>query len=512
MNRLAVATIVTLLFAVAGPGHALKDAHRAVAVAPSARFLPAARVEPLRVGSLKPGGGYTIAALPLETYVARVVAGEAARDSPPAALEALAITVRTFALANRSRHHADGFDVCDQTHCQVLRPSTTATERAAAATAGRVLLVHGTSIASVFYSASCGGRSEVPSAVWPGADDPSYLPSHRDDACRGTPAWSAELRSSDLLRALRAAGFAGRTLRDVRIVSHTASGRVGQLRLAGLTPDRISGQELRVAVGRALGWQHIKSTVFDVQHKGDVYQFTGRGSGHGVGLCVIGSNRLAADGRSAADILKRYFPGLLISPSLPAAAALAAPERSEGGPAPEIVLALPEGDEGERAALFKQTLQARDELARRLGIAAPAHIVLRFHATTDEYEEATRQPWFTSAASAGGELHLLPLAVLRERGVLDRVIRHELVHILTDSALADRPMWVREGAAVYFGGAGSPPVAQRPAFKGDVRTSCPDDQELRFPVSAGALSNAHARARACFARQIDAGRSWRDVR
>ena len=73
-------------------------------------------------------------------------------------------------------------------------------------------------------------------------------------------------------------------------------------------------------------------------------------------------------------------------------------------------------------------------------------------------------------------------------------------------------MWVREGAAVYFGGAGSPPVAQRPAFKGDARTSCPDDQELRFPVSAGALSNAHARARACFARQIDAGRSWRDVR
>src|SRR6266516_372512 len=110
----------------------------------------------------RPAAGYTIATLPLETYVARVLAGEAARDTPPAALEALAITVRTFALANRGRHHADGFDVCDQTHCQVLRPATAATERAARATAGRVLLVGDSSIASVFYSASCGGRTEIP--------------------------------------------------------------------------------------------------------------------------------------------------------------------------------------------------------------------------------------------------------------------------------------------------------------------------------------------------------------
>jgi stage II sporulation protein D (peptidoglycan lytic transglycosylase) len=471
----------------------------------SIRFEIPGAVEQLRVGTLKPGGGYATATVPLETYVARVIAGEAARDSPAAALEALAITVRTFALANRGRHHADGFDLCDQTHCQVLRPATAATERAAAATAGRVLLVHDTAVASVFYSASCGGRTEIPSAVWPGADDPAYLPSHRDDACGGLPIWSSELRSADLLRALRAAGFAGATLRDVRVLSRTASGRVANLRVAGLTPDRISGQELRVAVGRAIGWQQIKSTVFDLRRNGDVYQFSGRGSGHGVGLCVIGSARLAAQGQTAPEILRRYFPGLRISDT---AAVAAAPAVTS----PEVEIALPEGDEGERAAVTRQALQARDDLARMLGVTAPQRIVLRFHATTDEYEQATDQPWFTSAAAVRGELHLLPIAVLRERGVLDRVIRHELVHILIDAALAGRPLWVREGAAVYFGGSDSQPVVQRPAFKADARSPCPGDQELRFPVSAGALSNAHARARACFARQIESGRSWRDVK
>src|SRR5262249_16630809 len=154
-------------------------------------------------------GGYVASDVPLEIYVARVLAGEAARDSPPAALEALAITIRTFARANRGRHRADGFDLCDQTHCQVLRESTPSTERAAPATAGQLLVRDGVP-ASVYYSASCGGYTVVPSDVWPGHDDPPYLPARADPACEGAPLWTADLREKDLLRALRAAGFRGR--------------------------------------------------------------------------------------------------------------------------------------------------------------------------------------------------------------------------------------------------------------------------------------------------------------
>ncbi len=241
-----------------------------------------------------------------------MLAGEALRDSQPAALEALAITIRTFALANRGRHRADGFDLCDQTHCQVLRAAVAATERAARATAGRLLLRDGAP-ASVYYSASCGGRTQLPSDVWPGADDPPYLPSKDDDACQGAPAWTAELFEADLQRALRASGFRGE-LRDVRIAARNASGRVSRLALDGLKPDQISGQDFRVAVGRTLGWQHVKSTAFELRVKDGSYRFSGHGSGHGVGMCVIGSARLAEKGVSAEDILARYFPGLEISP------------------------------------------------------------------------------------------------------------------------------------------------------------------------------------------------------
>lgn len=55
---------------------------------------PAADVQ-LRIGVARPGGGHAVITVPLETYVARVLAAEAARNSQPAALEALAIAVRT---------------------------------------------------------------------------------------------------------------------------------------------------------------------------------------------------------------------------------------------------------------------------------------------------------------------------------------------------------------------------------------------------------------------------------
>ena len=155
----------------------------------------------------------------------------------------------------------------------------------------------------------------------------------------------------------------------------------------------------------------------------------------------------------------------------------------------------------------KLTGQARDDIARTLGVPAPSRVTLRFHPTTASYERATGQPWFTSGAVVNGELHLLPLAVLRDRGVLERTIRHELVHVMTDAVLGKRPAWVREGAAIYFAGRPDWNSPSGPQTRAPVRPTA----ELLQPVSVGALSNAYARARACFARQIAGGKSWRDV-
>ena len=191
-----------------------------------------------------------------------------ARSKPPA-LEALAITIRTFALANAGRHRADGFDLCDQTHCQVLRAAN-ASHRARGRRRPRAGSCCATAVRRrSIYSASCGGHTEIPSRVWPGAEDPPLPPSQEDDACQGAPAWTTEIDERDLLRALRARGFTGDRLRDVRIASRNRSSRVARLKLEGLRPDEISGQDLRVVVGRTLGWQRIQSTAFELDKRGD---------------------------------------------------------------------------------------------------------------------------------------------------------------------------------------------------------------------------------------------------
>jgi hypothetical protein len=68
---------------------------------------------------------------------------------------------------------------------------------------------------------------------------------------------------------------------------------------------------------RLLGWQTLKSTLFDVRRSGTGYVLTGRGSGHGVGLCVRGAMKRASRGASRDEILAAYFPGLTVASRVP---------------------------------------------------------------------------------------------------------------------------------------------------------------------------------------------------
>jgi stage II sporulation protein D len=265
----------------------------------------------IRLGRALPDGRTRIERIALDAYVAQVLAGEGQPRASDAAQQALAITARTFAVANRNRHRADGFDLCDTTHCQVVRPATSVTTRAAQATSGRVLMHQGQP-ALVFYSAWCGGRTELASQVWPGAVDYTTRPSLKDDACDDEPQWTSEVSTAEIETALRAAGWRGSRLRGVRVLERNKSKRATRLRVDGFTPREISGQEFRMAVGAVAGFQAIKSTSFDVDRTRTGYRFRGRGYGHGVGLCVIGAGRRAARGASAEQILRFYFPGLRI--------------------------------------------------------------------------------------------------------------------------------------------------------------------------------------------------------
>lgn len=494
------------------------ELRRDLAVAASGRE---GGLQPIRLGRTLANGQTRVETIAVDDYIAQVLAGEGQPRAGDAAQQALAITARTFAMANRNRHRREGFDLCDTTHCQVVRTATATTTRAAQATSGRLLLNQGQP-AFVFYSASCGGRTESASEVWPGAIDYAGQASVRDDADEHEAGWESDVRVHDLERALRAAGLRGDRVRDITVVARNQSNRVAKVRVDGFTPPEISGHEFRMAVGRVAGFAAIKSTAFDINRTSSGYHFRGRGFGHGVGLCVIGAGNRAARGATADEILKFYYPGLTIGSGSPnllttTAAPTTAPVRPAAPvgrvasavpvvtAATDITLALPGSEEGERSMLLSVIRRSRDEVIKATGTIPPARLRVTVHPTVDSFGRATGQPWWVSGATDGLAIDLLPLTTLKQQGQLDRTVRHEVAHALLDGALSKRPMWVREGAAAYFA---SPP-ASRPS---GARVTCPSDAELLRPVSAGAQREAYSRAEACFAKAMADGKRWDQAR
>jgi SpoIID/LytB domain protein len=435
----------------------------------------------------------------------------------------MAIAVRTFVLGNRGRHAAEGFDVCDLTHCQVLARATPKTDTAALATSGQLLVDHG-QLAPVFYSSWCGGHTETPSHTWRGAGDPSYLPARPDPACADEPPWTTDIAEPQLRRALEAAGLKGSERR-----SASGSGRVAELRAAGMTPDHLDANAFRAAAGRLLGWQTVKSTLFDVRRTASGYTLTGRGSGHGVGLCVRGAMKRASGGASRDEILAAYFPGLTVTPRGASAGGAAAsrvassaaglvPARAGSGEAaPKAVSSLmrvylPEADRRSLPEVRDLATGLVAAVALRLGVPAPAEVRLRFHATVEAYTRSTGQPWWTAARSVGSRIDLLPLAVLKQRGILASTLRHEFVHVLAEPSLSGRPLWVSEGLAVFLAGESADETEGQRANTGLTGPHCPSDVALRSTASADARRRAYRDAGLCVERALTSGRRWQDLR
>ncbi len=237
------------------------------------------------------------------------------------AYEAQAIVARTYALAVRGRHAAEGFDLCSTTHCQVYvrdqwRRSRWATqiERAVARTAGRFLAHEGRPIEAVFH-AHCGGHTSTASEVWrsPGAP---YLRGVADPYCvrEQRSEWSSTLTLEDVRDAIgrRQRTAVGTRLDGVQVLRRDAGGRVVEVVLSGDRTPVVTGEDFRLAVLAAAGPRSLRSARFEVHREGTRVVFTGVGSGHGVGLCQIGLIGRLRAGQSPEAALRAYYTGVEI--------------------------------------------------------------------------------------------------------------------------------------------------------------------------------------------------------
>ncbi|MDQ3256626.1 MAG: penicillin-binding transpeptidase domain-containing protein, partial [Acidobacteriota bacterium] len=210
----------------------------------------------------------TTFALPLEDYVFGVLAAEASTEDESEALEAQAIVSRTYALKNLRRHLSEGYDFCNQTHCQrylVVRNEGTRPEfydalrRTIADTRREILRDTSGRVADVYFSTSCGGMTANVRTLWGrSAFPPTYLRGARDEHCTTMPhhSWMDTIPAARLLKALQsdARTDVGATLANIAVIKRDATGRAETLALEGARRRVVRGWDFKIIIGRTLGW------------------------------------------------------------------------------------------------------------------------------------------------------------------------------------------------------------------------------------------------------------------
>lgn len=260
--------------------------------------------------------------LGLEDYLKGVVPNEMppAKFDAPEALKAQAVAARTYALKNQQRFLREGYQLCATIACQLYRGadserslSTTAVE----ATRGIVLKYRGELIDSL-YTSTCGGQTEDASNIFRTLNAP-YLRSAfcpPENAPEINPRlvavsgyhlkWHVRMTREDLEKTLQKT-LPLDELVDLQPLHHGISGRVIEMKVKGRRRDFVlRGLEVKSALG-------LKDTLFtltrEYDRRGEVsaFEFSGRGWGHGVGLCQTGAFGLALDGKDFESILKTYY-------------------------------------------------------------------------------------------------------------------------------------------------------------------------------------------------------------
>ena len=156
----------------------------------------------------------------------------------------------------------------------------------------------------------CGGRTARPRDVWDDEEIPD-LESVEDDACpRGA---GRDLGVHDSARrALNPSGSLGfGDARFLEVYGHDASGRVSMVRFAarGGASRVVRGFEFRRAASELWGWDSVRSTDFTLEETRPAYLLSGRGTGHGAGMCQAGAIARARRGESRDAILGLYYRG-----------------------------------------------------------------------------------------------------------------------------------------------------------------------------------------------------------
>jgi len=236
----------------------------------------------------------------LDNYIAGVSEAEAGSRSTPEFYKVQSILARTYALSHINKHQPEGFNLCDQTHCQAFFGRTSESDilQAVVATKGKVVVDENMNLIDAAFHSNSGGQT-ANSDVW-GKPMP-YLRSIKDTFSLKMPnsKWQRKMSSQDWLSYLK--------------IKHNYPIEDSAARWFALhfkQDSRKSNLEyygIKVPLKNVRNDLQLKSTFFSLEPIGDTLVFSGRGFGHGIGMCQEGAMRMTKLGYSYQEVLSFYY-------------------------------------------------------------------------------------------------------------------------------------------------------------------------------------------------------------
>ncbi|MFW5960473.1 MAG: SpoIID/LytB domain-containing protein [Chitinivibrionales bacterium] len=274
--------------------------------------------------------------LRVEDYLRGVVPLEigSCRQEFMEALKAQAVAARTYTYRRIQSRQEKEWDLLPGVEDQVyggIPGEQRVSDEAVSLTKNQVML-HSDTLVNAYYHSTCGGSTADISNVWRKSSDIPYLKSIEDTDKKGRcycseskqfkwrEVWSIAEFSSLVNRYSRKTFKGSNTVygrvKGIEILSRYGCGRVKECSII-TSKGRYSfgGDKIRFVIRRlARGNPILRSSLITGASvtKNSVI-ITGRGYGHGIGMCQTGALKRALKGQAFLDILKAYYTGVRIS-------------------------------------------------------------------------------------------------------------------------------------------------------------------------------------------------------
>lgn len=243
----------------------------------------------------------------VDHYIAGVTEAETGRRAGQEFYKVQAILARTFALAHINKHVAEGFSLCDQVHCQVYygKPKEPSITTAVESTKNMVVVDDNLNLIVAAFHSNSGGQTANSEDVW-GART-SYLRSIKDSFSLKMPnaTWQRKMLIEDWLTYLK-----------LKHNYPTDNPSAREIALNFQQPERktfLEASNVKVPLKFVRQDLQLKSTFFSITPLGnDTLLFSGRGYGHGLGMCQEGAMLMSKKGYSFDQILNFYYKNIQI--------------------------------------------------------------------------------------------------------------------------------------------------------------------------------------------------------